>query len=93
MVGLLFGLLKRRIDKRLDASEQKQIKRSQLLVDRDKALSELRHAQGRVLFWLKKSVKDHYVNGELDKAFAHYEEVEEKLKALDRDIVAQYEGK
>lgn len=89
LAGLLFKLFSRRVDAKLAENELRLRERNNLSLERDKVLSELRHAQGKVLFWLKKSVKDNYVNGELDKAFIHYEEVEEKLKALDRDIIAR----
>lgn len=90
VVGLFFGLFKKYLEEKLSSAEKKRTIRQAKLQEREIALSELRHAQGRVLFWLKKALKDNYINGELDKAYASYEAAEEKIKSLDRDIIASY---
>lgn len=54
-----------------------------------------RRALGRVLFWthhaLIKGVES--ANGDMEKAFAEYDKVEEEQKALEQEILAEYNDK
>lgn len=88
IVGLLFFFLRKYIEDRLEANEEKERKLRAIRVRRMQIEDELHHGYGRVIFWLVKAIITGEHNGELEKAFKQLEMAEQKKKDLDREIIA-----
>jgi flagellar biosynthesis/type III secretory pathway M-ring protein FliF/YscJ len=91
--SIVLWFLKRYINKKLtiaeaEAAERQKVKQKRMMLD-----SELHHAQGRVLFWIHHAIihnGEH--NGELQDSFEHLQEVEDKEKELDREILSRFDN-
>lgn len=89
--GLVLYYLRRYIDDKLKAEEKKREHDLQVRQERSELEQKRRRAAGRVFFWLHHAVTKPPPNGELEEAWAHYQEIEEAQKALDQKILAEYE--
>jgi len=92
IAGLFFHFLKRYIERKLQKAEADADSRLQIRIKRMTIDDELQHAYGRLFFWLYKAVVTQNHNGELEKAFEALQEVEQKKKDLDRQIIAEAEN-
>jgi alpha-beta hydrolase superfamily lysophospholipase len=87
LTGLMFGLFRRYIDKKLAASESERDKK----IKRKQIDDKLCHAYGRMFFWVYKYIVTGSHNGDLDKAFKDLEDAEALKKELDCEIIADHE--
>jgi len=84
---ILFGLLKRAIDKKIDAQEEQE-KQLQNISKRRKEITMQRwQTLGRFLYWCSKTLN----KPEITEAYNAYQEAEKKDKELDREIIAMLE--
>ncbi|MCI1958415.1 MAG: hypothetical protein LKJ25_02175 [Clostridia bacterium] len=90
--SIVVWFLKRYIDKKLTAAEEEAAERQRVKQKRMKLDAELHHAQGRVLFWIHHAIVHGEHNGELQSSFEHLQEVEDKEKELDRDILSRFDN-
>ena len=88
--GLLLYYLRKYIDAKLAAEEKRRQDDHKLRRQRSE-LERRRRAAGRVLFWLHHAVTKPPPNGELEEAWASYQAAEDAQKALDQQILADYE--
>ncbi|MCM1136332.1 MAG: hypothetical protein NC400_12255 [Clostridium sp.] len=91
LVGLLFVYMRRFIDKRLAQREQENAKHREQRMRRLTLEDELEHATGRLLFHLHKAVVTGQHNGDLEAAWTTYQDTEQRMKALDREILVENE--
>lgn len=89
--GLLLYYLRKYIDAKLAAEEQRRKEDYKIRRQRSELEQKRRRAAGRVLFWLHHAVTKPPPNGELEEAWDTYQQVEEAQKALDQQILADYE--
>lgn len=90
--GIVTWLLKRYIDRKLtaaeaEAAERQRVKQKRMMLD-----AELHHAQGRMFFWIHHAIVHGEHNGELQDSFEHLQEVEDKEKELDREILSRFDN-
>lgn len=90
--SVVLWLLKRYINKKLTAAEEEADERQKMKQKRMMLDSELHHAQGRVLFWVHHAIVHGEHNGELQDSFEHLQEVEDKEKELDREILSRFDN-
>ena len=91
LVGLFFAYIRHFIDKRLVQREKEDAQHREQRASRLRLEDELEHANGRLLFYLYKAVVTGQHNGDLEAAWATYQEAEKKMKALDREILVAHE--
>lgn len=89
--GLMLYYLRRYIDAKLAAEEQRRKEDHEIRRQRSELEQKRRRAAGRVLFWLHHAVTKPPPNGELEEAWEAYQQAEEAQKALDQQILADYE--
>lgn len=89
--GLMLYYLRRYIDAKLAAEEQRRKEDHEIRRQRSELEQKRRRAAGRMLFWLHHAVTKPPPNGELEEAWDTYQQVEEAQKALDQQILADYE--
>lgn len=91
---LFFGLLKRALDKRLNAADEREKQYDDWRKRRRMIEQQRWQALGRYMFW----VADAFANGgephdgDIDKAYQVYTAAETADKDLDREIIAEMEG-
>lgn len=91
LTGLAFSFMRRYIEKKLSASEEKRKSEIRNRVERIKINDELQHCQGRLLFWMHKAIITGEHNGDLENAMEMYQKAEETKRDLDRQIIANEE--
>lgn len=89
--GLMLYYLRRYIDAKLAAEEERRAEDKRTRRQRSELEQKRRRAAGRVLFWLHHAVTRPPPNGELEEAWNAYQQAEEAQKALDQQILADYE--
>lgn len=89
LVGLLFYRLKRELAKRFDEKEAKAARREQRRIRQKQLETDLRRADGRVTFWLYKTVNDSSHNEDLERAFEEYQNAEKALKDFENQVLAE----
>ena len=89
--GLLLYYLRKYIDVKLAAEEKRRQEDHKIRRQRSELEQRRRRAAGRVLFWLHHAVTKPPPNGELEAAWETYQAAEEAQKALDQQILADYE--
>jgi phosphate/sulfate permease len=89
----LLYYLRRYIDKKSDDEEAERTARDEQRKQRAIAEAERRQKAGRLFFWLYLGIKKPPANGELDAAMKEYEEAEQKQKALERAMIADFDIK
>ena len=89
--GIIFWLIKRYIEKRLNIAEATSKKRQAMMQEKRELDQEYDHAVGRCLFWLNDQVVHKDAGEDLENAMAKLNEVEERKKKREREIVAIYE--
>lgn len=89
LVGLLFYLLRRYMEKKLTALEDAAHNRRTARIKRTQIEDEMTHAYGRLLFWLYRSIATGQHNGELDAAYEALQVAEARKKEWDRRIIAE----
>lgn len=87
----VLGYIKRYIDKKLDEADAEKKQREEYQHRRNVANAKLHRAEGRLFFWLHRAVVKPPPNGELEESWANYNKAEEVVKAIDLEIVADYE--
>ena len=87
----ILGYLKRYIDKKLEEADAEKQQHEEYQHRRNVANSKLRRAEGRFFFWLHRAVVKPPPNGELEEAWENYKKAEDEVKAIDQEIVADYE--
>ena len=90
--GMVFLFLRHYIEKRLSVREERERKDEELRKRRRKINDKIKHASGRVLFWLVEQVdQSGDANSNLRKSFADLQRAEEEGKDLDREILAEHD--
>lgn len=89
LVGLFFWKLKKEFTRRLDEKEARAARREQRRIRQKQLETDLRRADGRVTFWLYKTVNDSSHNEDLEKAFEEYEQAEKALKDFENQVLAE----
>ncbi len=92
ITGLIFSFLKRYLEKRLTSMEKARERSKEQRIRRLTLQDEIQHATGRVLFWLVRYTDTGDHNGELHASFDKLQEAEEKMKQLDREVLAENES-
>lgn len=90
-VGVFY--LQRYLEKKRKESEEQAVRRRQQRRKQDLLEAQRRRAAGRMFFWI------HYAlvrgvdqaNGDLEKAFSDYNEVEEEQKAFEQELLAEHQ--
>jgi len=85
------GYIKQYFDGKLDAAEREKAQHDEMQRRRNVVNARLRRAEGRLMFWLHRAVASPPSNGELEEAWENYSRAEEEAKAIDQEIVADYE--
>ncbi len=90
-VGVFY--LQRYLDSKRAESEAEAAKRRAERRKADVLESRRRRAAGRMFFWLHYAVVrgPEAANGDLEKAFADYNEVEEEQKAFEQELLAAHQ--
>ena len=90
-VGVYY--LHRYLDTKREESEAQAAKRRAERRKADVLESRRRRAAGRMFFWLHYAVVrgPEAANGDLEKAFADYNEVEEEQKAFEQELLAAHQ--
>lgn len=90
------GILSLYIKSRLDRKEKEADQKKEYRQKKAQLEAEYRSAMGRFLFWLARGCERYYKtegkdywNGETQEAFEAVEKVEDKMKELDRAMLAQ----
>lgn len=91
LVGLVFAYMRRFIDKRLEQRESESKKARERRVRQLTLEDEMSHATGRLFFFMHKAIVTGAHNGDLEAAWAEYQDVERRKKALDREILVENE--
>jgi len=91
IMGIMFYYLKRYIDKRITAEEKEASERAEIRTRRLTVEHKLRHAYGRVFFWMHKAITKPPHNGELEEAMRLLQDAEAENKALDQEIISKFE--
>ena len=89
--GIIFWLLTRYINKRLTVAEDKKKQRQRMMQEKRELDQEYDHAVGRCLFWLNDQVAHKDAGKDLDDAMERLNEVEDRKKKREREIIALYE--
>lgn len=89
--GIIIWRFQRYLDKKLRAAEAKDAKRRDFLLRKTKLEDRMRHAQGRLFFWIVKAITTGTHNGDLDASMQEYNEIETEQKNLDRERLAEAE--
>ncbi len=92
-VGILFWYLQRYLDKRLKISDDERRSRLEKQISSLKIENKIRHAYGRMFFWLYKAITTGEHNGDLKKAFEELEAAEQEQKEYDYQVLAEQEQK
>lgn len=87
----ILGYIKRYIDKKLEEADAEKKQHEEYQHRRNVASSKLRRAEGRLFFWLHRAVVKPPPNGELEEAWAAYNRAEDEAKAIEQEIIAEYE--
>jgi len=87
------GYLQRYLDAKRKQSEALAAKRRQERRKADELEFQRRRAAGRLFFWLHDAVVKgvEHANGDLEKAFTAYNEVEEEQKDFERMLLAEHQ--
>ena len=88
ITGVGFKYLTRYIDHKMEQKEEEEQRAKKQRHDQYVAEAKLRHASGRLFFWIVHAIQKPPANGELEKAFQDYTAAEEEQKALDRETLA-----
>lgn len=91
LVGLAFAYMRRFIDNRLNSRDQADAKLREQRIRRLTLEDELEHTTGRLLFYIHKAIVTGQHNGDLEAAWTAYQEAEQRMKALDREILVNSE--
>lgn len=89
--GFLLYYLRRYIDAKLEAEEKQREEDGKIRRQRSALEQKRRRAAGRMFFWLHHALVKPPPNGELEAAWTDYTKIEEELKALDQQILAEFE--
>lgn len=89
--GIVVHYLQRYIDVKLDNLNAEHKADREIRLQRSKLEQNRRRAAGRLLFWLHRAVVTGEHNGQLENAMAAYNKAEDEQKALDQQILAEYE--
>lgn len=89
IVGLAFLYIRRFIDKRLDGRDKETANRKAQRQRRLTLEDEMEHATGRLFFHIHKAIVTGQHNGDLEDAWEEYQDVERRLKELDREILVE----
>lgn len=87
----ILGYVKRYIDHKLEEADEEKRQKEEYQHKRSVANAKLRRAEGRLFFWMYRAIKKPPANGELEEAWASYSTAEEDSKAIDQEIVADFE--
>lgn len=87
----VLGYIKRYIDQKLADAEAEKKQHEEYQHRRGVTNTKLRRAEGRLFFWLHRAVVKPPPNGELEEAWDAYTKAEDDAKAIDQEIVAEYE--
>ena len=90
VVGVMFKLAYRYLDKRLTQKELEDQERQKEREERLRINDKIQHKQGRCFFWLYRAIVDGHHNGDLEHAFADLQAAEDEKKELDQRILAKH---
>ena len=90
LLGIAIHIVKRYIDKKLDAEEAKANEAKEFRQRKAACEERMTHALGRWVFWMNRWVETGEHNGELRGAYEEYEQAEKDKKALDQEILIKY---
>lgn len=98
--GIATVIMKFLVESALKEAQNKHKKEQERREERYKLDDELQHHISRVLFWIYHGIKKHekeeqkeYWNGDLETAMNSLNETEQKIKDLDREILADWNEK
>ena len=83
--------MRRFIDNRLERKEEEGAKRKAQRLRRLTLEDEMEHATGRLFFFIHKAIVTGEHNGDLEDAWSSYQDVERRLKELDREILVEHD--
>nr|WP_325297176.1 hypothetical protein [uncultured Dysosmobacter sp.] len=83
--------MRRFIDTRLERKEEEGAKRKAQRLRRLTLEDEMEHATGRLFFFIHKAIVTGEHNGDLEDAWSSYQDVERRLKELDREILVEHD--
>lgn len=90
VVGIMFKVAYRYIDKKLAQKEIEDQEHQKEKEERLRINDEIQHAQGRCFFWIYKAIMTGEHNGDLKSAFENLQNAENKKKELDQKILAKH---
>lgn len=90
---MFLGYIRRYFDKKLEAAEAEKRQREEYQRRKNVATAKLRRAEGRLFFWLHRSVTKPPPNGELEEAWNSYIKAEDDYKGVEQEIVVDFEMK
>lgn len=86
--GILFVVIKHYIDRSLEKREKREDERAYLRKEKRISEMDLWHANGRLLFWITKSMEEKGIQSEeLEESMEKYNAAEERKKRLDNEII------
>ena len=91
--GIGVFLLQLYIKERLEEANAKRAEDSKIRRKQAQAVREWRHAIGRLLFWMHRAIVKPPANGELENAWALFQQTEDDLRGADNDIISDYEAR
>ena len=90
LVGLAIYYIRRYIDKKLKAEEDKEEERRQFRLKKAACEERMQHAESRWIFWVNRWIETGEHNGELKAAYEEFQEAERQKKDLEREIITRF---
>ena len=91
VVGIMFKVAYRYLDKRLTQKELEDQERQKEKEERLRINDKIQHRQGRCFFWIYKAIVDGHHNGDFESAFKDLQDAENEKKELDQRILAKHD--
>ena len=91
IVGITVHIIKRYIDKKLDAAEKQAEERDAYRIKKAACQDRMQRAESRWIFWVNRWIETGSHNGELAQAFEEYQAAEREKKELEREIITKFE--
>ncbi len=88
---VMIGSAVKYIDRKIAKAEEEKKRKERFLQRKSIASSNVRAAQGKVIYWVVRGLKHPPPNGELDAAMEEYKRAEDEYKAINQQILAEFE--